>query len=170
MAWSRAWKSNTFSGSIVGPLTVDSRTLTTNYNVADNATGAHELWLRNGFEWSPLNNVTVKDQVYYWRAKANWLDSETYAFDDGSVIAANTIDRDRFFVTHDQQMIGNNADMTWDSRLFGFDNRFAAQLQTSRNWITFLEEGDPNDYPYDNVSVVDPGPRRIRTGISGYPG
>ncbi|MGB6467826.1 MAG: TonB-dependent receptor, partial [Xanthobacteraceae bacterium] len=111
---------------------------------------------RNGFEWSPLNNVTIKDQVYYWRAKANWLDSETYAFDDGSVIAANTIDRDRFFVTHDQQMIGNNADMTWDSRLFGFDNRFAAQLQTSRNWITFVEEGDPNDYPYDNVSVVDP--------------
>ncbi|MGC1278124.1 MAG: TonB-dependent receptor [Xanthobacteraceae bacterium] len=149
-------EANTFSGSIVGPLTVDSRTLTTNYNVADNATGAQELWLRNGFEWSPLNNVTIKDQVYYWRAKANWLDSETYAFDDGSVIAANTIDRDRFFVTHDQQMIGNNADMTWDSRLFGFDNRFAAQLQTSRNWITFVEEGDPNDYPYDNVSVVDP--------------
>ena len=149
-------EANTFSGSIIGPLTVDSRTLTTNYNVADNATGAQELWLRNGFEWAPLNNVTIKDQVYYWRAKANWLDSETYAFDDGSVIAANTIDRDRFFVTHDQQMIGNNADMTWDSRLFGFDNRFAAQLQTSRDWITFVEEGDPNDYPYDNVSVVDP--------------
>ena len=51
------------------------------------------------------------------------------------------IDRDRFFVTHDQQMIGNNADLTWDSRLFGFDNRFAAQLQASRNWITFVEAG-----------------------------
>lgn len=149
-------EANTFSGSMIGPLTVDSQTLTTNYNVADNATGAQELWLRTGFDWTPLNNVTIKDQVYYWRAKANWLDSETYAFDDGSVIAANTIDRDRFFVTHDQQMIGDNADFTWDSRLFGMDNRFAAQLQTSRNWITFVEEGNPNDYPYDNVSVVDP--------------
>ena len=28
------------------------------------------------------------------------------------MIAANTIDRDRFFVTHDQQMIGNNVDLT----------------------------------------------------------
>jgi len=140
-------------------VTIDSRTLTTNYNVADSATGAQELWLRSGFEWSPLNNVTVKDQVYYWRTKANWLDSETYAFDNGTsafTLGANTIDRDRFFVTHDQQMIGNNADFTWDSRLFGFDNRFAAQLQTSRNWITFVEEGNPGDYPYDNVSVVDP--------------
>ena len=40
---------NTFSGTTIGPLTVDSRTLTTNYNVADNSTGAQELWLRSGF-------------------------------------------------------------------------------------------------------------------------
>ena len=31
---------NTFDGSILGPLTVDLRTLTTNYNVADNSIGA----------------------------------------------------------------------------------------------------------------------------------
>ncbi|MGC1778686.1 MAG: TonB-dependent receptor [Xanthobacteraceae bacterium] len=149
---------NTFSGSTIGPLTVDSQTLNTNYNVADNATGAQELWLRSGFEWTPLNNVTVKDQVYYYQAKRNWLDSETYAFDDGSVIAPNTIDRDRFFVDHNQHVVGDNLDFLWDSRLFGMDNRLAAQLQASGDWITFTEEGDPNDYPYDNVSVVDPSP------------
>ncbi len=53
-----------FDGSIIGPVTIDSRTLTTNYNVADNATGAQELWLRTGFEWTPLNNVTIKNQLY----------------------------------------------------------------------------------------------------------
>jgi len=100
----------------------------------------------------------VKNQVYYWQAKANWIDSETYAFDDGAVFAPNMIDRDRFFVTHDQHMIGDNTDFTWDSRLLGFDNRFAAQLQASKNWITFVEEGNPNDYPFDSVSVVDPAP------------
>ena len=149
---------NTFSGSTIGPLTVDSQTLNTNYNVADNATGAQELWLRSGFEWTPLNNVTVKDQVYYYQAKRNWLDSETYAFDDGSAIAPNTIDRDRFFVDHNQHVVGDNLDFLWDSRLFGMDNRLAAQLQASGDRITFTEEGDPNDYPYDNVSVVDPSP------------
>jgi len=150
---------NTFGPpiSIVGPLTVDGRTLTTNYNVADNATGAQELWLRSGFEWTPLNNVTVKDQVYYYQAKRNWIDSETYAFDDGSIIAANMIDRDRFFVDHNQDVVGNNIDFLWDSRLFGMDNRLAAQLQVSGDWITFTEE-DNGGYPADAVSVVDPDP------------
>jgi iron complex outermembrane receptor protein len=132
-----------------GPLTIDGRTLTTNYNVADNATGAQELWLRTGFEWTPLNNVSVKNQVYYWRAKANWIDSEFYNFDAGM------IDRDRFFVDHNQKVIGDNADFTWDSRIFGMDNRLAAQLQLSKNWITFTEEGV---FGGDSVAVVDPDP------------
>ena len=41
-------------------------------------------------------------------------------------------------------------------RLFGMDNRLAAQLQVSADWITFVEEGNPNDYPYDYVAVIDP--------------
>ncbi len=147
---------NTFSGTTIGPVTIDSRTLTTNYNVADNSTGAQELWLRSGFEWTPLKNVTVKDQIYYYQAERHWTDSETYAFDDGSVFAANTIDRDRFFVTHNQHVVGNNLDFLWDSRIFGMDNRLAAQLQVSGNWITFAEEGNPNDYPYDDVAVINP--------------
>ena len=150
-------------------MTIDSRTLTTNYNVANNSTGANELWLRSGFEWTPLNNVTVKDQVYYFQAQRHWIDSETYAFDDGAVFAPNTIDRDRFFVTHNQHVVGNNLDFLWDSRLFGMDNRLAAQLQVSGDWITFTEEGNPNDYPYDNVSVIDPAPGRLRPEVSGYP-
>jgi iron complex outermembrane recepter protein len=156
---------NTFDGvSVIGPVTIDSRTLTTNYNVADNATGAQETWVRGGFEWTPLNNVTIKDQVYNWRAKANWLDSETYAFSSTSATTPCPdslpvcIDRDRFFVTHDQNLVGNNLDFTADTGFFGMENRFAAQLQASRNWITFVEEGNPNDFPFDAVTVVDPTP------------
>jgi iron complex outermembrane receptor protein len=150
-----------FSTDLIPMVTVDSRTLTTNYNVADNATGAQELWLRSGLEWTPLNNVTVKDQVYYYQAQRNWLDSETYAFgdnDSGSTCVAGTICRDRFFVDHNQHVVGNNIDFLWDSRLFGMDNRLAAQLQVSGDWITFTEEGFPATYPYpyDNVAVVDP--------------
>jgi iron complex outermembrane recepter protein len=145
---------NTFNGAIIGPVTIDRRTLTTNYNVTDNSTGAKELWLRNGYEWTLDNGVTVKDQLYYYTAQRNWLDSETYAFNPNT----NLLDRDRFFVNHVSHVIGNNADFLWDSRLFGMDNRFAAQLQASRNRITFVEEGNPNDYPYDSVSVIGPTP------------
>jgi iron complex outermembrane receptor protein len=148
---------STFSGNNLGPVTIDSRTLSTNYNVADNATGAQSLWLRSGFEWTPLNTVTVKDQGYYYEAKRNWIDSETYAFDDGAEIAANTIDRDRFAVSHQQHVIGNNLDLSWDAQFFGLQNRFAAQLQTSRNWTTF-KQMDDGGFPQDSVSVVAPDP------------
>jgi iron complex outermembrane recepter protein len=154
---------NTFDGSVIGPLTIDSRTLTTNYNVADNATGAQELWLRGGFEWQPLNSVTIKDQVYSYQAKRNWLDSETYAFSLTSMampcpgLQPTCIARDRFAVFHNQNIFGNNADLTWDSSIFGMENRFAAQLQTSSNRITF-EEDISEPFPDDTVSVVNPQP------------
>jgi iron complex outermembrane recepter protein len=149
-----------FSTNNVGPVTIDSRTLSTNYNVADNATGAQGLWLRSGFEWTPLNTVTVKDQGYYYEAKRNWIDSETYAFGDvtlGSNCVADTICRDRFAVSHQQHVIGNNLDLSWDAQFFGLQNRFAAQLQTSRNWITF-KQMDDGGFPQDSVAVVGPDP------------
>jgi iron complex outermembrane receptor protein len=158
---------NEFDGSIIGPVTIDSRTLTTNYNVTDNATGAQELWLRTGFEWTPLNNVTVKNQLYSWRAKANWIDSETYAFDN----ATSMIAQDRFAVSHDQQLIGDNSDLIWDSNIFGMDNRLAAQLQVSRNWITFTEDNEGAFPDATEIAVVDPvqqpyGPIDYDTRIS----
>jgi iron complex outermembrane receptor protein len=145
-----------FDGTIFGPLTVDSRTLTTNYNVADNSVGAQELWLRTGFEWNVNNALTVKNQAYDYNAQRHWFDSETYSFDTGSVFTANTIDRDRFFVQHNQHVYGDNTDMTLNSSFFGMQNRFAGSFQISRNDITFAEEENPNTYPADSVSVVAP--------------
>ena len=154
---------NSFDGPVIGPLTIDSRTRTTNYNVADNATGAQELWLRSGFEWRPLNNITIKDQIYSYQANRNWLDSETYAFSLTTPMQPclnslpTCIARDRFAVFHNQNIFGNNAGLTWDSVIFGMENRFAAQLQTSNNRITFKEDiSEP--FPDDSVTVVNPQP------------
>lgn len=143
---------NTFDGSILSPVTADSRTLRTNYNVADNSNGARELWLRTGFEWAVASNVTVKNQSYYYNAKRHWIDAETYAFNT----ATSTIDRDRFAVFHDQEVYGNNTDLRVDSNIFGMENRFSGYLQFSRNDITFRQH--PGDYPADTVSVVNPTP------------
>jgi iron complex outermembrane receptor protein len=142
---------STFDGSIIGPVTIDSRTLRTNYNILDNSTGAEDLWLRTGFEWAIANNVTLKNQTYYYQAKRHWLDSETYAFNT----TTNTIDRDRFFVGHNQRLVGNNTDFVWDSRPGGMDNRLAAQLQLSSNRLTFKEDLEAG-FPDDTVSVVNP--------------
>jgi iron complex outermembrane receptor protein len=143
---------STFDGSLIAPVTVDSRTLTTNYNVADNSVGATELWVRGGWEWSYGDAVTVKNHIYDYGATRHWFDSETYAFDTGT----SMIDRDRFFVSHKQQVVGDNTDLAWNSAFFGMENRFAGQLQVSRNDIQFSEEQNPNDYPFDSVAVVNP--------------
>ncbi len=145
---------NTFTGNLISGVTIDSRTTTTNYNVADNSTGAQELWLRSGFELVLNNQMTLKDQVYFYDAQRHWFDSETYGFNPDT----NTVDRDRFFVTHGQQVIGNNVDFNWNTSFYGMENRFATQLQASQNKITFTEEGNPNSYPFDTVSVINPDP------------
>jgi iron complex outermembrane recepter protein len=67
------------------------------------------------------------------------------------------IARDRFAVFHNQNIFGNNADLTWDSLLFGMENRFAAQLQTSSNRIAFKEDISER-FPDDTVTVVNPQP------------
>jgi iron complex outermembrane recepter protein len=145
---------NTFDGSVIAPVTVDSRTLTTNYNVADNSVGAHELWLRGGFEWALNEDITITNQAYDYGAKRHWFDSETYAFNTGTSL----IDRDRFFVNHKQQVIGDNTDLTWNSSFYGMENRFVTQLSVSRNEIQFAQEQNPDDYPFDSVTVVNPDP------------
>jgi iron complex outermembrane receptor protein len=142
---------STFDGSIIAPVTIDSRTLKTNYNVLDNSTGAEELWLRSGVEWTPSNALTVKNQTYYYQAKRHWLDSETYAF---NTTTNATIDRDRFFVGHDQHLVGNNTDVLYDSYLFGMENRTAAQLQLSRNKLIFSQFA--GGFPQDTVDVINP--------------
>ena len=98
--------------------------------------------------------ITVKNQSYYYQAKRHWLDSETYAFNH----ATSTIDRDRFFVIAQSACGRQQHRPHLESSLFGMENRFAAQLQVSRNEITFTQEGNPNAYPFDTVSVINPTP------------
>jgi len=148
------------ASAVFGPVTVDSRTIHTNYNVADNTVGAHELWLRGGFEFNIGDSVTFKNQTYEYGAKRHWFDAETYAFNTGTSL----IDRDRFFVTHKQQVTGNVSDLVLNSALFGMENRFAGSLQVSRNDIQFQQEGNPDTFPADSVTVLNPDP-----GLYGIP-
>jgi iron complex outermembrane receptor protein len=146
--------------AVFGPVTVDSRTTHTNYNVADNTVGAHELWLRGGFEFNIGDAITFKNQTYEYGARRHWYDAETYAFNTGSAM----IDRDRFFVTHKQQVVGNISDLVLNSAFLGMENRFAGSLQVSRNDIQFGQEGNPDTFPADAVTVLNPDP-----GLYGVP-
>jgi iron complex outermembrane receptor protein len=137
-------------GPLTGPITIDSRTLKTNYNVLDNRNGAKEYFLRGGFDWMLGNGLTLRDQVYYYSAKREWFNSEVYAFD-----GATQISRDRFYIAHDQALLGNKLEMQWDSKIGGKENRIVAALDYSA--LNFDRPGFESGVPGgDSVSVVNP--------------
>jgi iron complex outermembrane recepter protein len=138
-----------YNGTNLGPVTIDDRTFNTNYNVVDNNNHAQELWLRGGFELKLTPDLTLKSQVYGYGAQRSWFNNEVEAFNAN----LNQVDRERFYVAHDQKLAGNITDLTWDTSIAGLDNRLVTTLAASD--LDFTRPGAAN-FPHDLVSLVDP--------------
>lgn len=138
-----------YNATNLGPITVDGRSLTTNYNVLDNRNSAEEYFVRGGFDWKVNSNVTLRDQVYYYNAKREWFNNEVIAFNT----TVGLLDRERFYVAHDQNLIGNKVEIQWDTWLAGGDNRLVIELDYST--LSFERPGAAN-FPFDTVPVVNP--------------
>ena len=138
-----------YNGTNLGPVTIDDRTLKTNYNVTDNRNNAEEYWLRGGFEWNLNNSVTLRDQVYYYTARREFFNNEVEAFN----ATTGLVDRERFYVAHDQQLVGNKAELQWDAHVASMPNRFVVGVEASK--LDFTRPGAAN-FPSDSVTLVDP--------------
>jgi iron complex outermembrane receptor protein len=141
------------NGGAPFPVTIDSRTLTTNYNVLDNINRAEELWLRGGFEWMIAPNLVLRSQSYFYDADREWKNAENYAFNPGPGSDTGKVMRDRFYVAHDQRQFGNMTDLTWNTNVNGMDNRAVFAVGASR-----LEFGRPGSavFPSDDVALTNP--------------
>lgn len=140
---------SSFNGTNLGAVTVDRRTLTTNYNVLDDSKKIRETWLRAGFEWSPSSAVKIRNMFYIYDARRRWFNNEVVAFN----AVTNLVDRERFFVQHDHRQIGNNLDLTWTADLGGMENRLVASVEYYD--MDFVRPGAAN-FPSDSVSLVNP--------------
>ncbi len=138
-----------FNGTDLGAVTIDKRTVRTNYNVLDSRTQADETWLRGGLEWRAGAALTARAQIYRYAADREWFNNEVTAFN----ATTGLIDRERFFVAHDQTLIGLKTELQWDGRLAGMANRLVAALE--RSDLDFIRPGAAN-FPGDSVSVVNP--------------
>jgi iron complex outermembrane receptor protein len=138
-----------FNGTDLGPVTIDRRTMSTNYNVLDQRNRADEYFLRGGFDLDLLPGVTLRNQTYFYDASREWRNNEVIAFNAGTGL----VDRERFYVAHDQSLVGNRAEVTWDHKVAGMDNRVAAVLDASL--LDFNRPGAGN-FPGDSVPLVDP--------------
>ncbi|WKA31182.1 TonB-dependent receptor [Bradyrhizobium roseum] len=142
-------KVSDYNGTNLGAVTIDGRTLKTNYNVLDNHKTIKESWARGGFEWNLTNDVTLISQVYNYNASRDWYNNEVSAFN----AASNLVDRERFFVHHNQNLVGSNTDITWNSNILGMENRLVTALEFYH--LDFTRPGAAN-FPGDQVPLVDP--------------
>jgi iron complex outermembrane receptor protein len=140
-----------FNGTNLGPVTIDSRTLNTNYNVLNDEDHADEYWLRGGFELALTNDVSLKSQFYGYDAHREWLNNEVAAFN----ATTDLVDRSRFYVAHDQQLAGNITDLTMNSNIAGMANRMVTTVAAS--YLDFDRPAAAN-FPGDSVPLTNPDP------------
>jgi iron complex outermembrane receptor protein len=147
-----------FAGHVgqLNPVTIDARTLQTNYNVLDNKNGAHELWLRSGVQWDLSNAVQFRSQLYAYTAQRRWFNNEINAFNDSPTPSAGALGevyRERLSVDHDQKLWGNVSDLTVNSNLGGMDNRFVATIAASSLQFNSVQD---DAFASDTVALVGP--------------
>jgi len=138
-----------FNGSNLGAVTIDRRTLRTNYNVLDNRNTADEQWLRVGADWQPNTAFGLRTQFYRYAADREWFNNEIAAFNGGTGL----VDRERFYVAHDQTTMGNKSEVQWDGAVAGLRNRWVAALEWNKT--EFMRPGAAN-FPGDSVGLVNP--------------
>lgn len=159
--WTNYWL-NGHSGDL-NPVTIDARTLKTNYNVLDNHSGANERWLRGGYQWNITDSIQLRTQVYGYDAQRHWYNNEANAYDDSPGVGQ--VYRERLSVDHDQSLFGHVTDLTVSSTILGMENRFVTTVAASRLQFNVVQDDFFNN---DYVSLINPirgyyGPQQTKT-------
>jgi iron complex outermembrane recepter protein len=159
---------------------LDRRMEFVNYNVADSYIHSQQVWPQLLMKWTPNENLTLQNFTYYFHAHREWDNAETYTYDVG------LIDRDRFYVFHKQDLIGDEGSATYKSTLFGMANTLVGGFDYSHlNFDRFrgFPCGDGNFGGCGPTSVpgvdpfnpspglfgaIDPTPRRSPTHWNDY--
>ena len=107
--------------------TIDRRMSRVSYNVGDDVMTSTAFVTRVKNEWQATPGFLLRNEFYYLSAEREWKNSETYAFN----AETNLIDRDRFFVAHDQSFAGYRVDVELDQPVGGYANRLVAGLDVN---------------------------------------
>jgi iron complex outermembrane receptor protein len=130
--------------------TLDRRMLERNYNVADNVMESSSVWAKLRADYRASDALRLRNEFYYFHAEREWRNAETYTFNTGTSL----IDRDRFFVAHNQNLVGNRLDATLDLPVAGLPNRVLGGID-----VSYLDFKRPSSFlGGDSVSPLNPAP------------
>ena len=105
---------------------LDRRMQFVNYNVGDASIHSSQSWPQLLLKWTPNEHLTVQNFTYYFHARRAWEDAETYQLTtvdlSGNPLPNPQINRDRFYVFHQQNLIGDEGSVTYKGSVFGLPN------------------------------------------------
>jgi iron complex outermembrane receptor protein len=120
------------------------------YNVGNSRRHSWQVWPRIVLNWTPNDALTISNTAYYYHAERQWINAETYGFN----ATTQKIDRDRFFVFHNQDLAGDQLSGTYRHDLFGLENKVLVGVDYSH--LDFIRtRGFPDG---DSVDPYNPTP------------
>uniref|UniRef100_UPI003340609D TonB-dependent receptor n=1 Tax=Castellaniella defragrans TaxID=75697 RepID=UPI003340609D len=133
---------------VAGTLRIDDDTRFKNYNSADGLYAQRVQWLRSIADWSVSDVLQLKNTFYVYDALRDYRNVENYRFD-----AANkaVIRSSALLQRHDQKVVGDRIEGTYQGRIAGHRSDWAFGLDVSVNKQTRF----PNSLSA-TVSTVDP--------------
>lgn len=133
-----------------GGLVVDHAMRFVNYNVSDSRDNSWQVWPRLAVTWKPSDTLTVSNTAYWFHAERQWINAETYAYNT----TTGKVDRDRFFVFHNQDLLGDQLSASLDGKVLGLANKVVVGLDYSH--LDFIRSrGFPDG---DSVDPYNPDP------------
>jgi len=146
----RAFARNPIDGILTSTagLVIDEPTRFKYYNVSDARAQSWQIWPRIVVTWAPSDALTLTNTAYYFRAERQWINAENYVFNT----TTRQIDRDRFFVFHNQNLMGDQFSASFNHSLFGLDNRLVVGADYSHLDFT-RTRGFPDG---DSVDLYNP--------------
>lgn len=118
-------------GKVSGEGQIRGGTRFKNYNVEDGLYEQSVLWARSLTEWRAAPGVTFKNTLYYYRAKRDFRNLETYRYN-----AANSrvLRSGALLQRHEQSLLGNRVEGLVESTLAGLPSAwsFGADLSVNK--------------------------------------
>ncbi|WP_253369281.1 MULTISPECIES: TonB-dependent receptor [Methylorubrum] len=127
---------------------IDPRLRFQNYNIDGSRIVFQDNWTQLKVEWSPSDDIVIRNTAYRLLSDRHWRNLESYAFVPSTGLIRRTSPIEIF---HHQEQIGNRFDATFKGTLFGFRNEFVAGFEV--NHIDFRLR---NNSPYRGENTVNP--------------
>ncbi|MFJ7440420.1 TonB-dependent receptor [Methylorubrum thiocyanatum] len=127
---------------------IDPRLRFQNYNIDGSRIVFEDNWTQLKVEWSPSDDIVIRNTAYRLLSDRHWRNLESYAFVPSTGLIRRTSPIEIF---HHQEQIGNRFDATVKGTLFGLRNEFVAGFE-----VNHIDFGVRNNSPYRGENSVYP--------------